>query len=63
MLKMILDKLSEWYGIGELVLDLTRDISSDENLLLENFVHEINDVPIPLLSSTVEPRVWRMSFS
>lgn len=37
MLKMILDKLSEWYGIDELVLDLTRDISSDENLQRTSF--------------------------
>lgn len=30
---MILDELSEWYKVGELVLDLNSDISSDENLL------------------------------
>lgn len=29
---MILGELSQWYGIGKLVLDLTRGISSDENL-------------------------------
>lgn len=55
VLKMILDGLSEWYGIGELLLDLIRDISSDENYR-ELLVHQVNEMPT-LLSSTVEPEV------